>query len=135
MSQGTGQGAPLARGLMLALLLAGAGCGKSGIAQSIASFKASGHAVDEFKDTNAGALGAKKCQTGTIERLDVLLCDYASAEDAAQGQPAAEAWGANTGTVVVLHRKGTLFAVADRSHADPDGKIIAALSKTFRRAW
>ena len=46
----------------------GYGCGKSGIAQSIASFKASGHAVDEFKDTNAGALGAKKCQTGTIEQ-------------------------------------------------------------------
>ena len=134
MPYSPGQRSTIAKGLLLALLLAGSGCGKSGIAQAIGSFKDGGHAVSEFADTDASALNAKKCQTGTIDRLTVLLCEYESAESAAMGTSAAETWGANTGTVVVLHRKSTLFAVSDGSHADPDGKIIAALSKTFRRA-
>lgn len=133
-SYSLGHCSSIAKGLLLALLLAGAGCGKSGIAQALASFKESGHAVGEFVDTDASAFSAKKCQTGTIDRLTVLLCEHESSESAAMGKSAAETWGANTGTVVVLHRKSMLFAVSDSGHADPDGKSIAALSKTFRRA-
>ena len=118
---------------MLALGLAGMGCGKSGIADEVSAFKGSGQTVSEFADTEPSGFGAKKCQTGTVDRLSVLLCEYASGDSAAAGQAAAETWGAETATVVVLRRGSMLFAVADRDHADPDGKTISALSKVFRR--
>lgn len=80
------------------------------------------------------ALGAKTCQTGSVDRLSVLLCEYASSDAAVSGQAAAEAWGAATATVVVLRRGSMLFAVAARETADPDGKSISSLSRVFRRA-
>lgn len=120
--------------LVLALGLGIAGCGSSGIADEVAAFKDSGHPVSALTDADPGGFGAKKCQTGTIDKLSVLLCEYASSDSAAGGQAAAEAWGAETSTVVVLRRGSTLFAVADRNQTDPDGKNIAALSKVFRRA-
>jgi len=135
--------ASLFSGLRLALLLglpglvglAGlAGCGKSGIAGELAELKSAGHTVSEFADADAGKLGAKKCQTGTVDQLPVLLCEYPNTEAAASGHAAAEAWGGETGTVVVLRRGSTLFAVADRNHVDPNGKAISALAKVFRRA-
>lgn len=120
--------------LVLALGPVVTGCGSSGIANEVAAFKDAGHKVSEFTDTDPKALGAKKCQTGTVDRLSVLLCEYASSEAAATGHAAAEAWGSETATVVVQRRGSTLFAVADREKVDPDGKSISALSRVFRRA-
>lgn len=126
------------RTLTLALgmvpLLGGAGCGGSGIAAELAAFKDSGCTVSAFTDTDPQGFGAKKCQNGTVDRLSVLLCEFANSDAAASGQAAAEAWGTETATVVVLRRGSTLFAVADRNNTDPDGKNISALSKIFRRA-
>lgn len=110
------------------------GCGKSGIAAELAEFKSTGHSVSEFADIDAGKLGAKRCQTGTVDQLPVLLCEYPNTEAAAAGHTAAEAWGGETGTVVVLRRGSTLFAMADRTHIDPNGKAISALARVFRRA-
>lgn len=121
-------------GCALALLVGLAGCGKSGIAGELAEFKSAGHTVSEFTDADGAKLGAKKCQTGTVDLLPVLLCEYPSSDAAAVGQSAAEAWGGEVGTVVVLRRGSTLFAVADRNHADPNGKTLSALAKVFRRA-
>jgi len=120
-------------GFLLALGLGGAGCGKSGVTSELAAFKDTGHAVSEFSDADASGYGAKKCQNGTIDQLAVLLCEYGSNEAAVMGQTAAERWGGDTGTVVVLRRGSVLFAVADRNHADPNGKTISALAKVFRR--
>lgn len=124
----------LALTLGLAPLLGGSGCGGSGIAAEVAAFKDSGYTVSAFTDTDPKGFGAKKCQTGLVDRLSVLLCEFPNSDAAAGGQAAAEAWGTETATVVVLRRGSTLFAVADRSNADPDGKNISALSKVFRRA-
>lgn len=124
----------LALALALGLGLGSAGCGSSGIAGEVAAFKDSGHPVSALTDADPSGFGAKKCQTGTIDKLSILLCEYASSDAAAAGQAAAEAWGAETATVVVLRRGSTLFAVADRNQTDPDGKNISALSKVFRRA-
>lgn len=123
----------LTPGLLLTALLGGAGCGGSGISAEVAAFKDSGHTVSALADTDPKGYGAKKCQTGMVDRLSVLLCEYASSDAAAEGQTAAEAWGTETSTVVVLRRGNTLFAVADRNHSDPDGKNISALSRVFRR--
>ena len=127
-----GRRAPMLE-FVLVLGLASMGCGKSGIADEVNAFKGSGQTVSGFADTDPSSFGAKKCQTGTVDRLSVLLCEYASSDSAAGGQAAAETWGAETATVVVLRRGSMLFAVADRDHADPDGKTISALSKVFRR--
>lgn len=132
-SGGSGSWA-LRLGLVLALSLGSAGCGKSGIAEEVAAFKESGHPLSELADADPSGFGAKKCQTAMVDRLSVLLCEYADSDSAAGGQAAAEAWGTETATVAVLRRGGTLFAVADRSHVDPEGKNIAVLSRIFRRA-
>jgi hypothetical protein len=119
--------------LALTLGLLVSGCGKSGVAAEIASFKTRGHSVSNFTDTDSSAFGAKKCQTGTVDQLPVLLCEYENGDAAALSQPAAESWGGATGTVVVLHRGSMLFAVADRDHADESGQKISALAGVFRR--
>lgn len=118
--------------LGVALLLCG-GCGKSGVEGELASFRSTGHTVAQFADTEPGVFGAKKCQTGSVDQLPVLLCEYASSDAAALSQPAAERWGGEVGTVVVLRRGNVLFAVADRTHQDPSGKTISSLTKVFRR--
>ena len=122
----------IARWLTLLLMLGGAACGKSKAAQALASFKESGHSVDGFFDIHGAPLGAKKCQAGTIDQLAVLLCEYVNPEAASMEQRAAEGWFGSTGPVVVLRRGEMLFAVADRTHVDPDGKAVAALTQAFR---
>lgn len=132
-SQGKGQLSSLARGLTLLLLLSNLACSRSKAAQTLAVFEESGHAVDGFRDIDGAPLGAKKCQTGTIDRLAALLCEYVNPEAASMEQRAAEGWFGSSVTVLVLRRGETLFAVADRSHIDPEGKIMTALSRSFRR--
>jgi hypothetical protein len=124
----TGPGLALA-----ATVLLGTGCGKSGIEGELERFRSGGHTVAQFADTDPAPLGAKKCQAGTIDQLSVLLCEYSSSDVAGQSQPAAERWGGEIGTVVVLRRGPLSFTVADRNHVDPNGKTISALSKVFRR--
>jgi hypothetical protein len=130
--------APIRRGAapsfaFLGLLALLGGCGKSGVAGELAAFKDNGHAVSAFNETDAGALGAKKCQTGTIDQMAALICEYSSSDSAALGQNAAETWVGESATAVVLRRGNMLFAAADRSGADQLGKTISALGKVFRR--
>lgn len=120
--------------LCLALGLGSAGCGKSGVAGEIARFTDAGHSVAAFATTDASALGAKECQAGTVDRISVLVCEYASSDTAGASQPAAERWAGETGTGVVLRRGKVLMGLADRNNADPTGKTISALTKLFRRA-
>ena len=112
----------------------GGGCGKSGVAGELAAFKDSGHTISEFSDLDANGLGAKKCQTGIIDQLSALLCEYGSSENVQQGTSAAEKWAEGASTSIVLRRGPILLALADRSNADPQGKTLTALSKVFRHA-
>ena len=109
------------------------GCSKKGISGELQMFKDGGRTVSEFSDTDPGPLHAKKCQTGTIDRVDALLCEYGSPELVSKGQEAAEGWFGETGTALVLRRELVLLALSDRSHADPNGKQISAIAKLFRR--
>ena len=129
--QRTAIGAALALAGFAALGLSG--CGKKGISGELQVFKDGGRTVSEFTDTDAGPLGAKKCQSGTIDKVAALLCEYGSPEAAAKGQSAAEGWFGETSTALVLRRELVLLALSDRSHADPNGKAISAIAKLFRR--
>jgi len=119
--------------LLVASLALGAGCGKSGIEGELERFRSSGHQVAQFAETDPAALGAKKCQAGAIDQVSVLLCEYSNSDVAGQSQPAAERWGGEIGTVVILRRGPLMFTAADRNKVDPNGKTISALSKVFRR--
>lgn len=119
-------------GAVLSLVWLG-GCGKSGIAGELQAFSSSGHSVSGFNETDAGALGAKKCQAGMIDQMAALICEYSSSDAAALGQNTAENWVGEAATAVVLRRGSMLFAAADRSGTDPTGKTVSALGKVFRR--
>jgi hypothetical protein len=121
--------------LLLAALgaLGLAGCGKKGIAGELQLFKEGGRSVSEFSDLDPSALHAKKCQTGTIDNIAALLCEYDSPESATQGQTAAEEWFGETSTALVLRRERLLLALSDRSHIDANGKAMSTISKLFRR--
>jgi hypothetical protein len=118
---------------LLAIVASGSGCGKSGVEGELERFRSTGHTVAQFADTDPAVFGAKKCQAGVVDQLNVLLCEYGNSDDAGKSQPSAERWGGEIGTVVVLRRGPVLFAVADRNKVDPSGKAISALAKVFRR--
>lgn len=126
-------GGGVAMALALTSTVTLTGCGKKGIAGELQFFKEGGRSVAEFSDIEAGPLGAKKCQAGTIDKVSALLCEYKSPEDATKGQEAAESWFGETSTALVLRRELLLLALSDRSHADPNGKAISAIAKLFRR--
>jgi hypothetical protein len=120
-------------GLAGGLSLGTAGCSKGGVGGELAAWKDAGHSVSAFADSPAATMGAKQCQTGTIDQVPVLVCEYASPEAAAQGEAAADGWVGNDVTGAVLRRGHMLLAVADRVQKDPQGKIISAITKVFRR--
>lgn len=113
-------------------VLGAAGCSKTGIAGELQIFKDGGRAVSEFIDLDASALGAQKCQAGTIDKIATLLCEYRSADAAAQGQTAAAGWFGQTSTALVLRKNQLLLGLADRNHSDQNGKSMLAISKIFR---
>jgi hypothetical protein len=123
---------PVALGLLL-LGLGAPGCGKKGIATELQVLKDAGRNVSAFTDTDAAALGAKRCQSGTIDGIQALLCEYGGKDAATQGLAAAQTWLADAPTGLALQHEIVVLALADRSGADPSGKSLDAISKAFRR--
>jgi hypothetical protein len=70
----------------------------------------------------------KDCASGTVGKVDVLVCTFATADEAKAAQDAGLQWvGDTTGA---SQAKGTfLIAVADRRKADPSGKTINQIFK------
>lgn len=115
-------------------LLLVAGCGKgSGVAAELSALKDGGHAVGEFTDTDPAPLHAKACKTGTLDKVPALLCEFASADAVSMGQSGVEAWLGQTATGVVLRRDLFLLGLSDRERADPNGKAISKLRRTFQK--
>ena len=110
-----------------------AGCSKNSISGELQMFKNSGRAVSEFSDLDPGPLGARKCQTGTIDSIATLLCEYSSTDAASQGQTAAEGWFSQTSAALVLRRNQLLLGLSDRNNTDPSGKTMSMIAKIFRR--
>ena len=78
--------------------------------------------------TPATVTFGKDCQSGTIEGLDVLLCNFASpAEAKAAADPGLTWVGAATG--VSQAHGAALVVLADRRKADPSGRTINRLMK------
>ncbi len=71
----------------------------------------------------------KDCSAGTIDKLEVVICEYGSADEAKKAeQPGLEWVGTTTGAAWA---SGSLvIAVADRKKTDPHGKTINQLMKS-----
>jgi hypothetical protein len=70
----------------------------------------------------------KDCQSGTLENLDVLVCNFASPAEAKAAEDQGLGWiGSVTGASQA--RGSALIVVADRKKADPNGRTINRLMK------
>lgn len=71
---------------------------------------------------------AKDCQSGTIEQLDALVCNFATPAEAKAAQDAGNGWiGSATGAS--QSHGAALIVLADRKKADPNGRMINRLMK------
>jgi hypothetical protein len=63
------------------------------------------------------------CATGTVNKLDVLVCTFKSEKEAKDAEDKGLAWvGDNTGASKAQGE--LLIVVADRKKVDPHGKVI-----------
>ncbi len=76
-----------------------------------------------------GAGFGKDCSIGNVDKIDVVICEYGSADEAKKAeQPGLEWVGTTTGAA---WSSGSLvIAVADRKKSDPHGKTINQLMKS-----
>jgi hypothetical protein len=118
------------RTILLAALLAAA-CSKgdsAGTARDkvLDAWKADKLAPSAFAAATV-AVG-KDCQAGTVERIDVLVCNFASPAAAKAAEDAGLAWVGPTTGASQAHG-AALVVLADRKKADPDGRKINRLLK------
>jgi hypothetical protein len=68
----------------------------------------------------------KDCATGTVNKIDVLVCTFSSAKEAKEAEDKGLEWvGDNTGASKAQGEM--LIVVADRRKADPSGRTINQL--------
>lgn len=65
----------------------------------------------------------KDCASGTVNKLEVLVCTYASDKEAKAAEDAGLKWVGDT-TGASRAQGDVLIVVADRKKADPNGKVI-----------
>ncbi|MEZ4362596.1 MAG: hypothetical protein R3B48_20565 [Kofleriaceae bacterium] len=99
-------------------------------AELIAAWQKANLTVSAFTADKNSAIGSA-CQSGTVSGVDVVLCTFATAEEAKAAEAKALEWvGAATGTA--LSKDKVLVAVVDRRAADPSGRTINAVTKALR---
>lgn len=113
--------------LLIAIAVAAcAACSKANKGPSsrdgvIAAWKKGGLEPSAF--TTAQTDIGKDCASGTVNKLDVLVCTYPSEKDAKAAEDAGLKWVGDT-TGASRAQGETLIVVADRKKADPNGKTI-----------
>jgi hypothetical protein len=93
------------------------------------AWKKGGLSPGELKD--AKGFG-KECRASTVDKVEVVLCDFGSADDAKKAEPAGLQWVGET-TGAAWANGSVVIAVADRSKADPNGKTINKLMKLSKQ--
>jgi hypothetical protein len=88
----------------------------------IAAWKKGGLEPSAFTAVQQPDLG-KDCASGTVNKLDVLVCTYATPELAKAAEDAGLKWVGDT-TGASRAQGETLIVVADHKKADPNGKTI-----------
>ena len=112
----------------LLIALAAVACGKGGGATSrdgvVSAWKKGGLEPSELKATKTDV--GKDCASGTVNKLDVLVCTFGSDKEAKEAEDKGLTWvGDNTGAAKAQGEM--LIVVADRKKVDPQGKVINQL--------
>jgi hypothetical protein len=120
--------------IFLALL---AGCGKKPtdggvrLKQVNDALTSAGFKLDAFQTADPGKFSAQKCAQGQLDGVDAMTCEYGSAEAVALGKKAGEEWIGSAPTGAALANGNTVLALADRAHADPNGKTIHKITQAY----
>jgi hypothetical protein len=117
-------------------LVAAAGCHKApppnaGLDDMHAALGSAGLKLEGFAPADGHQCASNHCLGGRIEGLDALECEYADEAAARAAKKHCEAWIAGAVTGVAIERGRVLLVLADRAHADPNGKTIHKISQTF----
>jgi hypothetical protein len=91
------------------------------------AWKKGGLDVSELKPAQV-AVG-KDCATGTVAKLEVLVCTFASADEAKTAQDLGLQWVGDSPAGMSQAKGSLVIAVADRHKADPNGKTINQIFK------
>jgi hypothetical protein len=116
--------------LVICALLAATACskdkGKGATSRDgvVAAWKKGGLEPSELKAVKSDV--GKDCASGTVNKLDVLVCTFPNAADAKAAEDAGLAWVGDT-TGVAKAQGEMLIVVADRKKADVSGKTITQL--------
>jgi len=106
-------------------------CGKDkSVSHMLQAWKAAGLEPSQFEkaDTKLGGT----CQKGQVNGVETLLCEFKDASAAKEAEvKGLELVGETTGASLAKGRM--LLVVADRKNADPNGKHIQQITKTFRQ--
>ena len=110
---------------LLLIAIACFACSKDGGATSrdgvVAAWKKGGLAPGELKAAKVDFGG--DCATGTVSKLDVLVCTFKTEKEAKDAEDAGLKWvGDYTGASKAQGEM--LIVVADRKKVDPHGKVI-----------
>ena len=128
-------------GLAVLAAVASVGCrgrphvdGTVAVDTILKAWGAEGFATNAVANIEPDAWSAGACSRGSVAGLDVLLCEYASDETMTAGeQKMMSDWQAESvATGAAVRTSRTLLAIADRNRADPSGRTIARLIKSFR---
>lgn len=106
-------------------------CGKDkSMSQMLKAWKAAGLEPSPFQKAETKLGGS--CQAGTVNGVETILCEFKDASAAKEAEPKGlELVGETTGAS--LSKGRMLLVVADRKNADPNGKHIQQITKTFRQ--
>jgi hypothetical protein len=102
--------------------------------QATSALQSAGFKTDALQKADPAKLSAQSCMQGALEGVDVMLCEYGSADAVALGKKGGEDWVGTATTGAVLMNGNAMLAVADRNRADPNGKTIHKLTQAFNQA-
>jgi hypothetical protein len=98
-----------------------------------ARFKAAKLTPGSLDDAQAERYGAKRCYAGEVAGLGVLLCRFASAEEAKKAESKLLGFVGKAVTGVVRQRGPDTIVVVDRDKSDLRGKKINRILKAFEK--
>jgi hypothetical protein len=122
---------------IVAALLGLVACSKpnkngTGLEEVRSAFAKQGWKLDGLAQQDPSRFSAQKCIAGPLEGLDVVVCEYGSAEAVQHGKQGVEGWVAQAVTGVALENGRTVLGIADRGRIDPNGKLIHKMSAAYR---
>jgi len=115
--------------LVLVLLLSASACdsakkGPSSKDGVIAAWKKGGLEPSAFTDAKTDV--GTKCSAGTVNKVDVLVCEFANEKEAKEAEEKGLKWVGDT-TGASQAQGEMLIVAADRRKADPSGRTINQL--------